>query len=84
VCCFSRYGILSTNDFIRCDNDRRRGAKQERDFAASDIETSPTMGETNDLVSKDYWFGKKYFECILAQDLVRCTPLEEPVSSIDV
>jgi hypothetical protein len=42
------------------------------------------MGETDDLVSKDYWFGKKYFECVLAQDLVCRTPLEEPVSMIDV
>jgi hypothetical protein len=73
--------MLSTNDFIRRDNNRRT---QESDFTASDAQDSSRMGETDDLVSKDYWFGKKYFECVLAQDLVSRTPLEEPVSSIDV
>jgi hypothetical protein len=75
---------LSINDFIRCDQDRRTGAKQQSDFTVSAIEDSSTMGETDDLVAKDYWFGKKYFECVLAQDLVCRTPLEEPVSIIDV
>lgn len=33
---------------------------------------------------KDYWFGSKYFECVLANDLVRHTNTEETASGIDV
>jgi hypothetical protein len=33
---------------------------------------------------KDYWFGQKYFESILAEDLLRGTASQESVSGIDV
>ena len=42
------------------------------------------MEETDSPVPKDYWFGKKYLECMLAQDLARCTALDESVLSIEV
>jgi hypothetical protein len=41
-------------------------------------------GVSADIVPKDYWFGKKYFEYVLAQDILCSTRSEESASSVDV
>lgn len=57
------------------------------DQADSHSDTEPLFGSrgvSTDTVPKDYWFGKKYFECVLAQDILCSTPAEESASSVDV
>jgi hypothetical protein len=44
----------------------------------------PSAARLRDPPPKDYWFGQKYFECVLAQDLLLLTDVQEPASAIDV
>jgi hypothetical protein len=50
----------------------------------SDDEGSWTEGECGDMGTIDYWFGRKYFECVIAQHLVRQETLWGDVADIDV
>jgi hypothetical protein len=54
------------------------------DFVPSDSSSTVSTAAEGAMSKKDYWFGKKYFQCILAQGLLRITPDEEDISSIDV
>ncbi|KAJ9658742.1 hypothetical protein H2198_003488 [Neophaeococcomyces mojaviensis] len=47
------------------------------------IELAATHG-TTDYRAVDYWFGKRYFECVLAQDAFTCATKDTVTTDIDV
>ena len=53
-------------------------------FEESDAELLSSEWDQDAEIEKDYWFGKKYLECITAQDLLRHTSLHETMAGIDV
>ena len=50
----------------------------------SDSETSSIGCEIDSAIIKNYWFGKKYFECALAQKVLRENVVENAFSILDV
>lgn len=53
-------------------------------FEQSDVESSSSGIGSEDNVPKDYWFGRKYFECVMAQDVLQHSRLRESVAQVDV
>ena len=53
-------------------------------FGESDIESSSSDTSEDTVVPKDYWFGRKYFECVMAQDVLHYTALHESTANVDV
>jgi hypothetical protein len=53
-------------------------------FGDSDLESLSSDSGDDGIVPKDYWFGRKYFECVMAQDLLQQSTLHEGVASINV
>lgn len=50
----------------------------------SDMDTSESDHDLEEDAPKDYWFGRKYFECVLAQNILQHSRLYENVAQIDV
>jgi hypothetical protein len=50
----------------------------------SDDESSWTEGDCGDVQVIDYWFGRKYFECVIAQHLVYQEGFKGDMVDIDV
>ena len=53
-------------------------------FGESDIESLGSDTNENPPVPKDYWFGRKYFECVMAQGLLHHSALHESMPNVDV
>ena len=53
-------------------------------FEPSDMESFGSSISTDENIPKDYWFGIKYFECIIAQTVLQRTCLLETVARVDV
>lgn len=53
-------------------------------FDQSDMESSSSATGSDESAPKDYWFGRKYFECIVAQDVLQHSRLHETVAQVDV
>ena len=53
-------------------------------FGESDMETTGSDTSVDPSIPKDYWFGRKYFECVIAQNLVQHSRLYESVALVDV
>jgi hypothetical protein len=69
----------SYNDGLWIDDDERTDINLNANAHAR-----PTFPSPADPVPKDYWFGQKYFECIVAQGLLRQTTLTEQPAAMDV
>jgi len=54
------------------------------DTGVSKAELLSSEGDQDAEMQRDYWFGKKYLECIAAQDLLQRISLHETVAGIDV
>jgi hypothetical protein len=57
------------------------------DFGDRDASEQPSNGETfhqTHGLPKDSWYGQKYFECLIAHDLLLQTASDEQVSAISV
>ena len=70
-----------SSDYIRLDSlvtDMEGGTEE-----FSDVEDLSATYDRFD-APKDYWFGKKYFECILAQALLRQTHDSDAIPTLDV
>jgi len=52
-------------------------------FGSSDNESTSSQADQAVPIPKDYWFGRKYFECVMAQSLLHRTQLYENVADID-
>jgi len=50
----------------------------------SEAELPSSEWDQNAEMQRDYWFGKKYLECIVAQDLLQHISFHETVAGIDV
>lgn len=75
---------MSTTGYNRPNEDQEGSSGVENDTKDSEVEALSSVEDASSEVPKDYWFGKKYFEFVLAQDLLSRTPLHEPVPDIDV
>lgn len=53
-------------------------------FGDSDDEDASSESSVFEGIPKDYWFGTKYFEYVIAQELLRHTRPYENVAVIDV
>lgn len=53
-------------------------------FDQSDMESSTSTASSDESAPKDYWFGRKYFECIIAQDILQNSRLHDSVAHVDV
>lgn len=53
-------------------------------FEQSDMESSSSMASSDESAPKDYWFGRKYFECVMAQDVLQHSRLHDSVAQVDV
>ena len=53
-------------------------------FGESDVENLSSSTEQDASIPKDYWFGRKYFECVVAEIVLRHTRLYESAAGIDV
>ncbi|KAK4996036.1 hypothetical protein LTR66_004261 [Elasticomyces elasticus] len=54
------------------------------DTGVSKAELLLSEGYQDAEMQRDYWFGKKYLECIAAQDLLQRISLHETVAGTDV
>lgn len=71
--------------FSSSSNDTSASSSDEARFASSrSASVLPSAARLTESPPKDYWFGNKYFECVLAQDLLLLTAVQEPASAIDV
>jgi len=70
---------------MRLDHDLDSSFAADEEPRFSDVEDmSATHNSDLDTeVPKDYWFGKKYFECVIAQDLLYCMANSDSVSAMD-
>lgn len=50
----------------------------------SDMESVDSMVSPNESVPKDYWFGCKYFSCVMAQNVQQRSRLHDSVAQVDV
>lgn len=50
----------------------------------SDLGSSASRTDTKQKNSIDYWFGKKYLECIVAETLLQATNPEDTFTVFDV
>lgn len=74
----------STRDYMRLDD--------EIDLRSEDSLRLKTRKDSNatspqgirDFAAADYWFGKRYFECVLAQDTFICLGRDKEAATIDV
>ncbi len=51
---------------------------------SSDFEPISSHPESKEVSVKDYWFGKKYFECVVAQNLIMHATGQHSVAKLDV
>lgn len=65
------------------DTNDQNDFSSSSDYPNSDTESFRSLDSSSATLIKDYWLGKKYFECVLAQNLLRGTSVEESMSSID-
>jgi len=71
-------------DYVRIYHNSLRTVADDSEFSDSDMEDLSSNGDYHKQIPKDYWFGKKYFECVLAEDLFSGSPIDEAASVIDV
>ncbi len=76
--------MSTTFDFKDHREDEEMSSAYDMGFGDSDIESFSSDSDGDSTIPKDYWFGRKYFECVFAQDLLRHTPLHEALTDIDV
>lgn len=50
----------------------------------SDMESADSTASSDESAPKDYWFGRKYFDCIMAQDVLQRSRLHDSVARVDV
>ncbi|KAK5188230.1 hypothetical protein LTR47_011875, partial [Exophiala xenobiotica] len=50
---------------------------------SSDLEQTSSYWEDEGAGAIDYWFGKKYFHCVVAQDLILQEPTQHSMARID-
>lgn len=53
-------------------------------FEESDIDSTTSDQSMNEAPPKDYWFGRKYFECVLAQNILQTSRLYNSIAQVDV
>lgn len=70
--------------FAESTGDVPMSSTNDMGFEHSDMESSSSAASSDENPPKDYWFGRKYFECILAQDIVQQSRLYDSVASVDV
>lgn len=68
-------------DTIRDDN---LSSSYDMGMGDSDVEHSSANTEEFPNIAVDYWFGKKYFECVIAQCLLVEVGLYDGTLTIDV
>jgi hypothetical protein len=56
----------------------------DMEMGVSEAEVLSSEWDQDAEMQRDYWFGKKYLECIAAQDLLQRTSPHETVAGIDV
>ena len=76
--------MISTAEYKDSEEETTIDSSYGMGFGDSDYEGSSTGTETDDDVTKNYWFGKRYFECVIAQPLFTQTSAREDVIVIDV
>ncbi|KAK5947987.1 hypothetical protein OHC33_010971 [Knufia fluminis] len=52
-------------------------------FGESDMESLGSDTSVDGSIPKDYWFGRKYFECVMAQGVLQHSRLYENVAVVD-
>lgn len=70
--------------FTESTDDARMSSAYDIGFEQSDMDTSTSDHSLDEDAPKDYWFGRKYFECVLAQSILQESRLYESVARIDV
>jgi hypothetical protein len=68
---------------IKTDS-RSSSVYSDVEMGVSEAEVLSSEWDQDAEMQRDYWFGKKYLECIAAQDLLHHTSLHETVAGIDV
>lgn len=59
-------------------------SKDDMDCAWSDAESVSIDSERDNETSLDYWFGRMYFECVVAEHLLHHLNSVQSVMSVDV
>ena len=67
-----------------CSTDVPMSSTYDMGFGESDMESLGSDTSVDGSVPKDYWFGRKYFECVMAQDVLRHSRLYENMAVVDV
>ena len=80
----SLLGKSGTSVLEMSQADENLSSAYDMGFGDSDVETSSFTTDQDSAIPKDYWFGRKYFECVMAQSLLHDTQLDENVAEIDV
>jgi hypothetical protein len=61
----------SNNDFISLSDDFGTISMGDEDFTESNIEDIESDPEPETSTAIDYWFGKMYLQCIVAEEVLR-------------
>lgn len=77
---FTKMSVMTEN--TRDSTDLPTNSVYDMGFGESDVESSDSSVDAS--IPKDYWFGQKYFECVIAQKLLQHSRLSESVAVVDV
>jgi hypothetical protein len=72
------------SQFFNLEEETDKDSLQESEFCLPSQQSTSTTGSHEGYCSRDYWFGKRYFNCIIAQHLLPQMESVHSLSSIDV
>jgi len=74
----------TTDDFIPLKEDLETVYVDEDDFTESDIENMDSGLEDETPMAIDYWFGKMYLRCTIAERVLRDSSYKDAFEPVDV
>lgn len=76
--------VLNMSIFTETTNDAGMSSVDDIRFEHSDVDSTTSDHSLDEDSPKDYWFGRKYFECVLAQNILQNSRLYDSVAQVDV
>jgi len=76
--------MATNNDFIPLNDDFGTISMDDEDFTESNIEDMESDSEVEISMTIDYWFGKMYLKCTIAEEVLREPSDTKSLESADV